>query len=108
MKYMTYLVKKEVRTTKIVDFAVKGTIVESITEQGFKECIVRREIGTLTVVKNGEDYSLLIELSYRGGAWSLYNTRKELRTWRSVDSLIAYLQKVGFDEDITFKLQKEK
>lgn len=105
---MTFKVKKEVRTTKIVDFAEKGTIVESITEQGFKECIVRGEINTLTVVNNGDEYSLLIELNYRNGAWSLYNTRKELRTWRSVDSLIAYLQKVGFGDDINFKLQKEK
>jgi hypothetical protein len=108
MKNLTFKVEKEVRATKIVDFAEKGIIVESMTEQAFKECIVRGEVSTLTVVNNGDEYSLLIEMNYRSGAWSLFNTRKELRAWRSVDSLITYLKKVGFSDDINFKIQKDQ
>ncbi len=99
--------------TKIVAFVDgKEVDVGTITEHELREIISRREINTLTVASVDGVYIVMVEINFRGGHWTLYNFRKEPRTWKSLDSIKLYLEKIGYggvSGDINFKLQtKEK
>lgn len=69
--------------------------MKTMVEAELQDCAKNKAVTQLTIISMSDSgYRIMVNLTWKKGDWHLTTSRKNIRTWASLDRLVRYLEKV--------------